>query len=158
MEKDILAKALGKIPSGLYVVTVRGGAEATAFLASWVMQAGFEPPMVTVAVKTGRPAQPLLDAGAAFSVNVIPAGPGPLLKHFSRGFAPGENPYAGLQVERGGNGVEVLPDALAVLECRVAGALRGGDHVVYLGEVTAARFRDGAGEPAVHIRKNGLNY
>jgi flavin reductase (DIM6/NTAB) family NADH-FMN oxidoreductase RutF len=157
-DRETMGRALGRIPSGLFVVTVRKAGAVSAFLGSWVQQAGFDPPMISMAVKTGRPAQALLDEGATFAVNVIPAGPTPLLKHFVKGFAPGEDPYAGIAVERGTTGVEVLPGALAVLECKVKGSVDAGDHVVYLGEVCAARMRDGGGEPAVHLRRNGFGY
>jgi 3-hydroxy-9,10-secoandrosta-1,3,5(10)-triene-9,17-dione monooxygenase reductase component len=157
MDRDALARALGSIPSGLFIVTVRLGDEANAFLASWVQQAGFEPPALTVAVRTGRPADRLLHAGARFAVNVVPAEKGPLLRHFGRGFEAGQDPYQGVAHHRGTTGVEVLDEALAVLECRVLGHASSGDHRVYVGAVEAAVFREG-GEPAVHLRKNGLSY
>ena len=46
-----LDPVLGRVPSGIFILTVGTGDRATGMLASWVMQAGFEPPMVTVAVK-----------------------------------------------------------------------------------------------------------
>ncbi len=149
---------LGRIPSGLSIVTVRAGERRTAFLGSWIQQASFEPPVVSVAIKAGRYADELLAAGGVFALNVVPAGDPALSKHFGRGFAPDQDPYAGVAVERGATGVEVLPSALAVLECRPSGSFHAGDHVVWFGTVVAARRRPEGGEPAVHIRKNGLGY
>ena len=58
-----VAVALGRVPSGLFVVTARNSAgEETAFLASWVMQAGFDPPALSVAVGEDR-ADSLAEAG-----------------------------------------------------------------------------------------------
>ena len=48
-----LAAAVGRIPSGLFVVTVRNGDRETGLLASWVQQCSFEPFQVSVAVKAG---------------------------------------------------------------------------------------------------------
>src|SRR5690606_34940172 len=45
---------LGRVTSGIYILSVGSGDRATGMLTSWVMQAGFDPPMVSVAVKTGR--------------------------------------------------------------------------------------------------------
>ena len=47
-----LARALGRIPSGLYIVsTVRDG-RPVGFLGSFVMQMGFEPPTVFACLLT----------------------------------------------------------------------------------------------------------
>jgi 3-hydroxy-9,10-secoandrosta-1,3,5(10)-triene-9,17-dione monooxygenase reductase component len=158
VEQEILGRALGRIPSGLFIVTVRAGARATAFLGSWVQQASFDPPTLVVAVKAGRFAQELLDAGAAFAVNIVPAASGPLLKHFGKGFGPEQDPYAGIAHTKGSTGVEVLPDALATLECRTAGRFLAGDHVLFLGQIVDAHMSAATGDPAVHLRKSGLHY
>ena len=54
-KNDDLAKVLGRIPSGVFVLTCGDGAgNMTGMLASWVQQAAFEPPMISVGVKNGR--------------------------------------------------------------------------------------------------------
>lgn len=157
-QNEQIGLALGRVPSGLFIVTVRKGEDVNAFLASWVQQTCFEPPMLGVVIKKGRPAAALLDAGGAFAVNVIANGENDLVKHFARGFGPDENPYDGVDVERGETGVEVLPAALSSLECKKVGVAESGDHLVYLGEILAGRLREGGGDPAVHIRKSGFHY
>jgi flavin reductase (DIM6/NTAB) family NADH-FMN oxidoreductase RutF len=57
------ARALGTIPSGLFIVTAGTGAEATGALLSFVQQVGFEPPCVTIAVKPGQPAFEGIEVG-----------------------------------------------------------------------------------------------
>jgi len=42
-----LAAALGKVPSGLFVLTAKQGDAETAMLASWVQQCSFDPPQLT---------------------------------------------------------------------------------------------------------------
>jgi flavin reductase (DIM6/NTAB) family NADH-FMN oxidoreductase RutF len=159
MDPTHLQRALGRIASGLSIVTVRQGDEATAFLASWVQQAGFEPPMLSVAVGRDRPAARLMAAGAPWCVNVLskddPAG---LLKHFARGFAPGADPYFGVRIVRGEGEAEALLESLASLQCQLKGSLCVGDHLLFVGEVISAISHREEGESAVHIRKNGLRY
>ena len=48
---DPLAQALGRIPSGLFLVTTELGGAPLGFLGSFVMQVGFDPPTVCVAVE-----------------------------------------------------------------------------------------------------------
>ena len=157
-EPSALAAALGRVPSGLFVVTARHDGQETGMLASWVMQCGFSPPQVTVAVKKERPvADWLTRTGAPVVVNVIPEDGKKLLAHFGKGFAPGEPAFEGLDVDRGAAGAPVLNGALAYLDCRVSGWADAADHLVFVLEVTGGRVLSD-GRPAVHVRKNGLNY
>ena len=55
MIRDRIAPVLGRIPSGLFIVTAGDGrGRETAMLGSWVQQASFDPPMITVAVNRQR--------------------------------------------------------------------------------------------------------
>jgi flavin reductase (DIM6/NTAB) family NADH-FMN oxidoreductase RutF len=156
-QRQGVGAALGRIGSGLYVVAAGTGAEQAAMLASWVQQAGFEPPLISLALKVGRPVERLLAAGAAFTVNVISTAAGGLLKRFAAGAGPGPDAFAGLEIERRGTGVAVLKEALAFLECTVVDRVRPGDHVVYFGQVHHGGLLT-SGEPRVHVRENGFNY
>ncbi len=82
-----LEAVLGRVPSGLFILTVRHEQQETGMLASWVMQAGFEPPMVTVAVRADRDVGRWLTANEPFILNVLRADQKKLLSHFGRGFA-----------------------------------------------------------------------
>jgi flavin reductase (DIM6/NTAB) family NADH-FMN oxidoreductase RutF len=48
------AAALGRIPSGLFILTARRGTLETGMLASWVQQCSFDPPLVMAAIRRGR--------------------------------------------------------------------------------------------------------
>ena len=94
--------ALGRIPSGLSILTVRDGAEdsgrATGMLASWVQQAGFDPPMVTVALGKGRFVLDWARASGRFVLNAIPAGNKAMLRHFGKGFGPNDPAFEGVDL------------------------------------------------------------
>lgn len=156
-DPDALAAALGRVPSGLFVLTARRGAAETGLLASWVQQCGFDPPQLTAAVRKGRYVLDWLVEGAPLVVNVIPEGGKALVAHFGKGFEAGEPAFAGLDVRRDGGSPPVLLAALAHLACRVTARVDVGDHVLLI-----ARVEGGAvhadGKPAVHTRKNGLRY
>jgi flavin reductase (DIM6/NTAB) family NADH-FMN oxidoreductase RutF len=154
---DSLAEALGRIPSGLFVLTARGGGQETGMLASWVQQCSFDPPQVSAAVRKGRDVLDWLSDGAAFVVNVIPENGKALVAHFGKGFGPGEPAFEGLEVRRGGETPPVLLASHAYLECRVAGRFDAGDHVLVIGRVVAGAVLHHGG-PIVHVRKNGLKY
>ncbi len=152
------APVLGRVPSGLFILTVRHQGQETGMLASWVMQAGFEPPTVTIAVKKGRyVAQWLLEKAPAV-LNVLAEGQSQLVSHFARGFKPGEDAFGELKVFRTQEGVPVLEDCLGHLECRVLDHVDSPDHHVFLAEVVGGRLHQADAKPWVHVRKNGLQY
>ena len=159
---DDLPIALGRVPSGLFVVTWREADRDRGMLASWVMQAGFAPPMVTVAVAPGRALLAAIEAGSAFVVNVLAERQRPLLARFGKPPGPEEDPFAGIGVGRAPCGAATIHEAAAWLECRLVSRTVGSaetpsDHVIVLAGVTAAGAEWDV-QPLVHVRKNGLRY
>lgn len=148
-----VAAALGRIPSGLFVVSWRDATSDRTMLASWVMQAGFSPPLVSVAIAASRELLAVLERGSSFAISVLGDSQRPLLSRFGK---PVPDPFEGLAVCRTPAGPTVLADAAAWLECRRVASASHGDHVVVLAEVTAAGGSER--EPLVHVRRNGLRY
>jgi flavin reductase (DIM6/NTAB) family NADH-FMN oxidoreductase RutF len=83
-DDDPLAAALGRIPSGLFILTARHGGHETGMLASWVQQCSFDPPQLTAALRKGRDVLAWLTEGAEFTVNVIPEGGKALVAHLGK--------------------------------------------------------------------------
>ncbi len=149
--------ALGKVSSGIYVLTVGSGDRATGMLASWVMQAGFEPPSVSVAVKSGRYVCDWLTNGEPFVLNIVAEKQFDFLKHFGKGFEPGEAAFEGLAIRHCPRGVPILEDCLGHLECESTSHADSGDHRIFVARVVRGGT-DGEAAPMVHIRKSGSNY
>jgi flavin reductase (DIM6/NTAB) family NADH-FMN oxidoreductase RutF len=148
---------LGRIPSGIFILTVGTGVRATGMLASWVMQAGFDPPMVTVAVRQGRYVGDWLAAGEPFVLNVVGESQKHLLKHFGKGFEPSEPAFAGLEVHETATGVPALADAVGHFACEAVSSVDSADHRIFLARVTAGAHTSEE-RPMVHIRTSGKHY
>ncbi len=155
---DSTANALGRVASGLYIVTTGTGGEATGFLGSWVMQAGFEPPAVTVAVHRDRAVLSALRETGHFCVSILSPSSMNLLGHFAKGFKPGEDAFEGLDIALAASGVPYLTAAHAHLSCKIIGESEWSDHVVLCGQVVAGDCAGFDEDPAIHIRKNGKSY
>src|SRR4028118_903064 len=95
-ELSRLGQALGRVPSGLYILTVRHDGKATGMLASWVQQAGFEPPMVTVAVNADRYVGAWIDRSGRLALNQTAPARQAHLRHFGRGFTADAPAFEGL--------------------------------------------------------------
>jgi flavin reductase (DIM6/NTAB) family NADH-FMN oxidoreductase RutF len=152
-----LAAAVGRIPSGLFIVTAKQENAETGFLASWVQQCSFEPLQVSMAVKAGRAVADWLTPGDAFVVNILEEDQTDYLVHFGKGFALTEPAFEGLDIDRSMASAPVLPEALAFLDCRVSVRFSAGDHELVVGKVVGGRVLV-EGRPMVHVRKTGAHY
>ena len=158
-DPDPLGLALGRLPSGLHVLTVRVDGQTTGMLASWVQQAGFKPPMLTMALRKDGHVREWVERAGGFTLNQIAAGQKTLVRHFARGFAPGAAAFEGisLRADLHANG-PVLADAFAYLDARIRSAIDAADHRVFLAEVVAGSLLMTDGEPMIHVRHNGFHY
>lgn len=156
MDND-LSTALGKLASGLFILTASHQGQSTGMLASWVMQAGFEPPAITVAVRQGRYLVDWLRGGAKVAINILGEGNKPLLSHFARGFEPDAAAFDGVATQRSTNGAPILTDAAAYVAGTVSGEMSTGDHVIFAITLTEGKnLRDVA--PMTHVRRDGTRY
>ena len=159
-----LDKALGRLSGGLYIVTARqqdgDGVRSGAMVASWVSQASFDPPGLTVAVAKDRAIEALMQVGDRFVLNVLGEdNHQPLLRHFLRRFPPGADRFAGVNTLEGvAAGGPVLADALAFLGCRVAQRMEGPDHWIIYAVVEEGNVADTTATTAIHHRKVGNHY
>ena len=152
-----LASALGRVPSGLFILTVRRGPAETGMLVSWVQQCSFQPPRLSVALQRGRALNSWLVEEASFVLNILDDTQTDMIAHFGKGFDPGQPAFEGLEVDLGAAAAPVLSEALAFLECRVVSRLVAGDHDLFIAEVLAGQLL-GEGHPMVHVRKSGFHY
>ncbi|MDB9525114.1 diflavin flavoprotein [Oscillatoria sp. CS-180] len=152
-------QALGRLSSGLYLLTVRKGDVTGAMLASWVMQASFQPLGVAIAAAKDRAIESLLQVGDTFVLNTLEEGNYQhLMKHFLKRFPPGADRFAGIDTHAAANGSPILAEALAYLECTVNHRLDASDHWIVCCTAKAGRVANVDGLTAVHHRRVGSHY
>ena len=139
MSSQTFDPILGRVPSGIFILTVGTGPRATGMLASWVMQAGFEPPMVSVAVKLGRYVCDWLTEGQPFVLNLVAEGQKEFLKHFQRVSSRASRHSKAWQ-SRTAPAACRSQDALGHLECEPVRHVDSGDHRIFLANVVRGRL------------------
>jgi flavin reductase (DIM6/NTAB) family NADH-FMN oxidoreductase RutF len=152
-----LASALGRVPSGIFVLTLARDGVETGMLASWVQQCAFQPPMVTFAVQRGRAISNLLQPNSVLTLNILESAQTDMIAHFGKGFALTDDAFGDIDIRRAEPHGPILTEAHACLFVKITTMVPTGDHDLYLGEVTAGNLLE-EGTPMVHIRKNGLHY
>ncbi|MDR9403839.1 MAG: diflavin flavoprotein [Halothece sp. Uz-M2-17] len=150
-------QALGRVVGALCVVTAQKGELANGMLASWVSQATFSPPGVTVAVAKERAIESLMHVGSPFVLNILPEGK-QLQKQFMKNYSPGEDRFAGIETEEAENGCPILKQALAYLELTVQNRMECGDHWLVYGVAKSGKVLDMEKVTAVHHRNSGSHY
>ncbi|ACO63677.1 predicted protein [Micromonas commoda] len=154
------AAAVGRIVGSLCAVTAKKDDAQSAMLASWVSQASFNPPALTVAVAKERAVESFLLKGSNFNLNVLQAGnEKDTMKALLKPFQPGENRFGDMEVEISErNGCAIVTEALSYLECEVTERMECGDHWVVLATVREGKLLKEEGLTAIHHRKTGTSY
>lgn len=160
MLQSTTAASVGHIPSGLFIVTVQDAKSEVidGYLASWIQQVSFNPLIVALAIKPGRPAYDLIKAGHPFVINIVGDHDKSYLKHFWKGYDPDQNPFKELPYDIGNKGGVVLKGAKSAIECKLLSVSRPGDHEVVFAEVLSSYINNEDAKPLVHIRKSGADY
>ncbi|MBE9004712.1 diflavin flavoprotein [Fortiea sp. LEGE XX443] len=152
-------QAVGRIVGSLCVLTAKHDDRASAMLASWVAQASFNPPGLTIAVAKDRAVEPLTHSGNKFVLNILQEGNHlGLMKHFLKPFSPGQDRFADVATEESTNGSPILTDALAYLECKVQNRMESGDHWLVYATVENGKVLNQDGVTSVHHRKSATHY
>jgi flavin reductase (DIM6/NTAB) family NADH-FMN oxidoreductase RutF len=156
---DGIARALGRIPSGLFIISAHQAGKDLTMLASWVQQCSFDPPRVTLGLARGRAISQILEAGSEFCISILPEGRKDLISRFGK---PSEHPLEGIATHKPGQLALALSDACAWLLCHSHSHLSAGDHDILVADVLAGdRGIDAEGlppKPAIHLRSSGLRY
>jgi len=154
------ATAVGHIPSGLFIVSVQDtdGKSVDGYLASWVQQVSFNPLIVSLSVKPGRPAYELIKSGKPFAINIIGDHDKSYLKHFWKGYDPSQNPFNEIPYIVGENGGIILEQAKSAIECQMIDSATPGDHDIVFAKVLSSYVMNAEAKPLVHVRKSGADY
>ncbi len=156
-EPTPLARALGRVPTGLFIVATKGPEKPLGFVASFVVQVGFQPPTVSVAVGQDRDHLEAIRASGRFAVSILDKESAGLMGPFFMQYEDDETAFDHVAHEDSPGGMPILTGSLAWLDCAVSGEHDAGDHVVVFGTVeNADLLREG--DPTIHLRKDGLSY
>ena len=152
-----IAAAVGKIPSGLFIVTAALGDRKEGYLGSWIQQASFSPLLVNIAIRPGRPCYDIIKSHGRFCINVIGQKNGGVLKPFWNPEST-PDPFAELDWYASSRGNILLKTALAALECEVRSSVTPGDHEIVFAEVVDGHLLQAEDKSLTHVRKSGLGY
>jgi flavin reductase (DIM6/NTAB) family NADH-FMN oxidoreductase RutF len=134
-------QCLGRFATGVTVVTCcdRDG-HPCGITANSFSSVSLEPPLVLWNIaKVSNSLEAFLEAGH-FAINVLSDRQQDISVHFARS---DHTRFNGIEYSMSGDGAPILPDTVALFECRTREIHDCGDHFIIVGEVTAYSARDG---------------
>lgn len=155
-----VVQAVGRVVGSLCVLSARSGDAKQVMLASWVSQASFDPPGLTIAVAKERAVESLVLEGGKFNLSMLAEGKTKsILKELSKPYKPQEDRFANLETEISeSNQCVYLKDAISYVECTVKDRLEAGDHYILYATVDGGKLLDDTATTAVHFRRSGSSY
>ena len=141
----LLRQALGRFATGVTVITTRTldgkyeGLTANSFSA-----VSLDPPLVLWSLRLASPSLPGFKESGHFVVNVLSTAQNEVSRHFA---TPRHDKFEDVDFSAGIAGCPMLDDSLAIFECRTETAIEGGDHMIFIGRVIQAHYREG--EPLI---------
>lgn len=128
-----LRDVLGQFATGVTIITTIGDNGAPVGLAANSFSSvSLDPPLILWSLSLKAPSLTAFRSHSSFAINILCDQSKDLALNFSR---PSEDKFAGVNWRTGLNGIPVLAQASAVLECETVDRFAGGDHEIYLGRV-----------------------
>jgi flavin reductase (DIM6/NTAB) family NADH-FMN oxidoreductase RutF len=143
-------RAAGQFLTGVTVVTVRADdGTPLGLTANSFTTVSLNPPLVLVCLDKRLGSYPAFRVGRAYAVHVLAEDQADLSTRFAM---KGEDKFRGLRWREGLDGVPILPDYLALWECRVVHAHDGGDHTIVVARVERLEVGDPTRLPLGFLR------
>lgn len=128
-----LRNVFGSFGTGVTVVTSGQAADRrVGVTANSFSSVSLSPPIVSWSLLASSPSLDVFDRTGRFVINILSLDQ----LHLSRRFASSvADKFEGVAFTPGLEGLPVLQDCVATIECRTAERLQVGDHVLFLGQV-----------------------
>lgn len=139
MDFKIRQKILRQFTYGMYAVTAHEQGVSNVFLANWLSQCSFDPPMVMLAVERDARTLELIRGSGYFAVHVLATGQREFAGMLGRSSRTVPDKLKNVRWHPSSlTQCPILEETLGYVECRVVGELPAGDSVIVAGEVIEA--------------------
>ncbi len=148
--KDEFRAALGRFASGVTVITTKdSGGNPHGITVSAFCSVSLEPPLVLACIDKKTGSHCALEESKFFVVNIL----GEKQQHYADQFASRlPDKFDGIEFFENDEGIPVLKNVLASLECGLVNSHSDGDHTIFVGKVKKTTIKDG--NPLVYFLGN----
>jgi len=155
MNEKYRQQSLRMLSYGVYILSSVNEDEYCVSTITWVSQASFEPPMISVCIKRNSASYEIVKKRGEFILHLLGDNQKELASTF---FKPTifENEKLNGQEFSLANNLPLLKDIPAYIQCKVVEILENGDHPLFLAEVVDAKINNDS-DP-LELRKTGWTY
>ena len=155
MNEKYRQQSLRMLSYGVYILSSVNEGEYCVSTITWVSQASFEPPMISVCIKRNSASYEIVKKRGEFILHLLGNNQKELASTF---FKPTifENEKLNGQEFSLENNLPLLKDIPAYIQCKVVEILENGDHPLFLAEVVDAKINNDS-DP-LELRKTGWTY
>lgn len=154
VEQAAFRGALGRFASGVTVVSTTLDGVDHAMTVSAFTSVSLDPALVLMCSHTdSRFHEAVLQTGI-WGVSILAEEARDASAWFADRGRPLEDQFANIAHHRGENGMPLLDESLAWLECATTIVHGGGDHAIIVGAVTNAAVRDDLDDPLLYYRSH----
>ena len=155
MNEKYRQQSLRMFSYGVYILSSVNEGEYCVSTITWVSQASFEPPMISVCIKRNSASYEIVKKRGEFILHLLGDNQKELASTF---FKPTifENEKLNGQEFSLENNLPLLKDIPAYIQCKVIEILENGDHPIFLAEVVDAKINNDS-DP-LELRKTGWTY
>ncbi|MDG2004392.1 MAG: flavin reductase family protein [Novosphingobium sp.] len=126
-------QVLGCYPTGVCIITALDDeGNPSGLVVGTFTSVSLDPPLVGFLPDKGSSSWPKIEQAGKFCVNVLASDQQQVCRQMA---AKGPEKFAGVEFTLSDNGLPVIADALACIECRIHSVTEAGDHWFVLGEV-----------------------
>ena len=155
MNEKYRKQSLRMFSYGVYILSSLNEGEYCVSTVTWVSQASFEPPMISVCIKRDSASYEIVKKRGEFILHLLGDSQKELASTF---FKPTvfENEKLNGQAFSLENNLPLLKDVPAYIQCKVVKIIENGDHPLFLAEVVDAKINN-VSNP-LELRKTGWTY
>lgn len=129
----IFRDVLGSYPTGVAIVTALGQDDApVGMVVGSFTSVSLDPPLVGFFPGRDSQSWPLIEEAGQFCVNVLGSDQQDICKQVA---APGPDKFQGVDYAVSPDGLPIIANAVAVIECGLYSVTEAGDHWFVLGQV-----------------------
>ena len=155
MNEKYRQQSLRMFSYGVYILSSVNEGEYCVSTITWVSQASFEPPMISVCIKRNSASYEIVKKRGEFILHLLGDNQKELASTF---FKPTvfENEKLNGEEFSLENNLPLLKDIPAYIQCKVVEILENGDHPLFLAEVVDAKINNDSNP--LELRKTGWTY
>tara|TARA_B100001079_G_scaffold251443_1_gene243740 strand:+ start:74 stop:547 length:474 start_codon:yes stop_codon:yes gene_type:complete len=155
MNEKYRKQSLRMFSYGVYILSSLNEGEYCVSTVTWVSQASFEPPMISVCIKRDSASYEIVKKRGEFILHLLGDTQKELASTFFKPTIFENEKLNGQEFSLESN-LPLLKDIPAYIQCKVVEILENGDHPLFLAEVVDAKINNDSNP--LELRKTGWTY